>query len=235
MRRDWYSDMLPIYNVTPFTLLDFPDKMAAIVWCAGCNMRCSYCHNPQIVRGKSGKKSKQEVLEFLEKRKDQLDGVVFSGGEATIWPGLPDFINDARDLGYAIKLDTNGTRPDMVDDLLSKGALDYVALDYKAPREKYITITKHKDFDAFHRTLEILCAQNKTKFEVRTTVHSALLDECDISQIMQDLKSLGYKGTYYIQEFQQGDGNIMDDIALLSKKLDRRILPTDCGFEVEFR
>jgi pyruvate formate lyase activating enzyme len=123
--------MLPIHAVTPFTLLDFPGLPAAVVWCSGCNMRCAYCHNPDIVRGKAGQKTPPEVLAFLATRRGLLEGVVLSGGEATLWPGLPGFIAQVRALGFAVKLDTNGTRPETLRGLLP--ALDYVALDYKAP------------------------------------------------------------------------------------------------------
>lgn len=131
------SGVLPIYSVTPFTMLDFPDRIACIIWFSGCNMRCPYCHNPQIVKGK-GKGSVEEVLAFLEKRKGLLDGVVLSGGEASYNPGLPDFIQRVKDMGYAIKLDTNGLRPEIIETFLAQNMLDYVALDYKADRKSVV-------------------------------------------------------------------------------------------------
>ncbi len=113
---------LPIYSVTPFTMLDFPGRTACIVWFSGCNMRCGYCHNPQIVKGK-GRGDIKQVMDFLRKRAGLLDGVVLSGGEASVYPGLPDFIREVRDLGYAVKLDTNGLRPDIIRDFLEQDAL----------------------------------------------------------------------------------------------------------------
>lgn len=88
---------LPIYSVTPFTMLDFPERTACIIWFSGCNMRCSYCHNPQIVKGK-GRGDVEQVLDFLKKRQGLLDGVVLSGGEASAYPGLPDFIRQVKHL-----------------------------------------------------------------------------------------------------------------------------------------
>lgn len=92
---------------------DFPDSTACILWVAGCNMRCGYCHNPQIVLGK-GVLSEADVLNFLHRRKGLLDGVVLSGGEATAWPGLIAFTTRVKAMGFAVKLDTNGLRPDVL-------------------------------------------------------------------------------------------------------------------------
>ena len=137
--NDYNNDIgksLPIYSITPFTLLDFPGKTACIVWFSGCNMRCSYCHNPQIVKNK-GRGNIRQVMEFLQKRAGLLDGLVLSGGEASVYPGLPDFIRKIRAMGYAVKLDTNGLRPDMLSGLLKEHLLDYMALDYKEPPQKF--------------------------------------------------------------------------------------------------
>lgn len=191
---------LPIYSVTPFTLLDFPGKTACIVWFSGCNMRCAYCHNPQIVRGK-GCRDIGDVLHFLEKRQGLLDGVVLSGGEASVYPGLPDFILRARAMGYKIKLDTNGLRPDILRNFLDDDFIDYVALDYKAPPDKFKKVTGVSKFNDFSETLSLLCEQKNIPFEVRTTVHTALMDEEDIGAIIHDLDDRGYTGTYFVQNF----------------------------------
>lgn len=227
--------LLPLYDVTPFTLLDFPGRIAAIVWCAGCNMRCAYCHNPQIVRAGRGRQSHDDVLDFLERRRGKLDGVVLSGGEATLWPGLTAFIAEIRGMGYAVKLDTNGTRPDVVRSLLALRMLDYVALDYKAPEGKYTAITRHRDFGAFRQTLAALCDQGEVAFEVRTTVHPELLGANDIGAIMGDLEEVGYHGTYYLQEFRRGDGPIMGGLEAPAAPLDRGAIPAARGFTVAFR
>lgn len=222
--------MLPIYALTPFTLLDFPGVPAAVVWCAGCNMRCAYCHNPEIVRGKAGHKSVTEVLTFLEARRGLLEGVVLSGGEATLWDGLLAFVEAVRDMGYKVKLDTNGTRPQVLSMLLPH--LDYVALDYKAPPYKYHAITRHKDFAAFHRALSLLCRQSATPFEVRTTVHGDLLDAGDIAYMARDLEALHYRGTYYLQPFR---GDVTLRPLAPCPPLDTIALPTPRGFAVEWR
>ena len=198
------AGVLPIYAVTPFTMLDFPDRTACIVWFSGCNMRCPYCHNPQIVKGK-GRGDIQQVMTFLEKRQGLLDGVVLSGGEASAYPGLPGFIRRLKDMDYAVKLDTNGLRPDIISGFLQMGFLDYVALDYKAPPEKFKRVTGTEKYDLFSQTLDLLCAQNSVEFEVRTTVHTDLLDEKDITLIIEDLARRGYRGLHAIQNFITSD------------------------------
>lgn len=195
---------LPIYSVTPFTMLDFPGRTACIIWFTGCNMRCPYCHNPQIVKGK-GRGDIAQVMAFLKRRQGLLDGVVLSGGEASAYPGLPDLIREVKDMGYAVKLDTNGLRPDIIKSHLDEGFLDYVALDYKAPPAKFKSVTGTDKYELFIQTLDLLCAQNAVTFEVRTTVHTDLMNESDVSEIMRDLEFRGYKGTHAIQNFTHSD------------------------------
>ncbi len=195
---------LPICDITPFTLQDFPEHTACILWFGGCNLRCAYCHNPELVTGKKSRLAWDTIESFLESRKGLLDGVIFSGGECTLSLALPDFVRRVRAMGFKIKLDTNGVLPDMLNILLSKGYLDYVALDYKAPLKKFKAITGYDAFASFHRSLELLCSSN-IPFEVRTTVHKELLQEEDILSIIKDLDHHHFKGTYFIQNFNKGE------------------------------
>ena len=145
-----------LFEITPFSLLDYPKEMACIAWIAGCNMRCAYCHNPAIVLGK-GTKPDDELIAFLEKRIGKLTAVVFSGGEATLYAGLPDLMRRVRAMGFKIKLDTNGSRPDVLRGLLDEKLLDYVALDYKCPLEKTkALIGTAKLWKPFRESLELL-------------------------------------------------------------------------------
>ena len=226
---------LPIYSVTPFTMLDFPERTACIIWFSGCNMRCSYCHNPQIVKGK-GRGDVGQVLDFLKKRQGLLDGVVLSGGEASAYPGLPDFIRRVKKLGYAVKLDTNGLRPDIIDDFLSQGFLNYIALDYKAPPHKFKKVTGVDKYGEFTKTLDLLCAQKAVPFEVRTTVHTDLMDEDDVNAIIHDLENRGYQGWHAIQNFTHSD----DRPTLGFMRKQERIQNTDAlyapeNYSLEFR
>jgi len=223
--------MLPIYDVTPFTLLDFPGKVAAIVWFSGCNMRCGYCHNPEITKGK-GRRSPDDVLTFLRQRQGLLDGAVLSGGEATLYPGLADFAASLKDLGYAIKLDTNGTKPGAVRQMLERNLVDYIALDYKAPPGKYRRITASTLFGAFDETLIMLCGQSAVPFEVRTTVHTGLINEDDIAAITAHLHQVGYRGDYYIQDFRAGGRKTLGRLPEQERRLDfERIVPP-CGINI---
>ncbi len=198
----------PIYDITPFSALDYPDHLSAIIWFAGCNMRCSYCYNGDIVFSK-GKRSLDEALAFLQTRVGLLEGVVLSGGEATMFSGLTAFCRKIKALGFKIKLDTNGTFPQKIKELIDENLLDYVALDYKAPAAKFYAITKNQNFSSFEESLELLLKE-EVDLEVRTTLHSELLDEDDINAIADDLESRGYRGTYYLQNFVQDVKTIGD-------------------------
>ena len=227
---------VPIYDITPFTMQDFPDKIACIIWLAGCNMRCDYCHNPAMIRNK-GQYDIGSVFAFLKKRQDILDAVVLSGGEATLFPDIIKCAKKIKSMGYAIKLDTNGTRPDIIKTLIEKGYIDYIALDYKAPEYKYTDISHHKHFDHFHDTLKFLCQQDRVPFEIRTTVHTDLLNEQDIIHIIDDLDKQGYKAPYYVQNYHMTDDR--QSLAKLPKQqriLDRtEITLKKKGFDLEFR
>ncbi len=189
----------PLYDITPFTALDYPEHLAAIFWFAKCNMRCVYCYNKDIVFGE-GKITEEEAIAFLQSRVGLLEAVVLSGGEATLYKDLVEFCKKIKQLKFKIKLDTNGLNPEMVQVLVENRLVDYIALDYKAPKEKYFEITKDKHFDSFSKTLNFLI-QKQFSFEVRTTVHSDLLRVEEINRIIKDLLKRGYSGTYYLQPF----------------------------------
>ena len=188
-----------IYDITKFTHLDYPKYLACIVWFSGCNMRCDYCYNKDIVFAKESKYSFREILNFLKKRVNLLDGVVLSGGEATTH-NLIEFCKAIKELGFKIKLDTNGTNFLQIKKLIDLDLIDFIALDYKAPKEKFKQITHLNRYDNFFKTLDFLIKID-FDFEARTTLHNDLLDENDINLIIDDLKSRGYTKKYYIQMF----------------------------------
>lgn len=195
-----------IYDITKFTHLDYPDHLAAIIWFSGCNMRCDYCYNKEIVLAKKGSITMQETLEFLSSRVSLLDGVVLSGGEATAYD-LVEFCQIIKRMGFEIKLDTNGTYVKNFQTLLDRQLIDYVALDYKAPEEKFKTITHSNRYDEFSQSLNLLL-KSKVDFEVRTTLHPDLLTPSDINIIINDLYQRGYNKPYYIQEFLNTQNNL---------------------------
>ena len=230
--------MPSLYDITPFSLLDYPNEMSCIVWFAGCNMRCVFCHNPDIVNGK-GEKEEAELFAFLEKRQGKLGAVVFSGGEATLFAGLPDLVRKVKAMGFKTKLDTNGTRPEVLRALLGEKLLDYVAMDYKCPpalAKKMIGTTKH--WEPFRQSLAMLikaARQGALTFEVRTTVYSELMNEDHVNEMIRDLDTLGYQGTYYIQNvFSHGEKTI-GNIEKPERALDQTKLLTPKNFKLGFR
>ncbi len=196
----------PIYNITPFTLLDYPDRAACILWFAGCNMRCVYCYNPDIVFGK-GKISFNETLNFLNKRKGLLDGVVLSGGECTSHKRIKELLIKIKELGFLIKVDTNGSYPDRIKNFIDEQLIDYIALDFKTTNTKFFELTKSNLFNKFSKTLNFL-SEIKFPFEVRTTVHSDLHSHADIEQMIRILEKIKYEGTYYLQYYRNDSDTI---------------------------
>ncbi|WEK33670.1 MAG: anaerobic ribonucleoside-triphosphate reductase activating protein [Candidatus Pseudobacter hemicellulosilyticus] len=207
----------PVYSITPFTMLDFPGHTACIIWFAGCNMRCAYCYNPDIVLGK-GQLSYRAVLDFLDKRRGLLDGVVLSGGECTLHKGLPGLAATIKEKGFRLKIDTNGANPALLEQLISHKLVDYVALDCKAPAAKYGTVTGINGFREFEDSLHLLLASGMP-FEVRTTVHSALLNQGDVAAIQALLEERRYPGKYYIQ-YALNDTTMLKELPANSGRLD---------------
>ena len=165
-----------ISGIQRFTLLDFPGKIACIVFTGGCNYRCGFCHNPEFVLpeelAKLSKSFIPEVaaLNFLKKRRGMLEGVVISGGEPTIMPDLEDFIMKVRDLGFAVKLDSNGNRPEVLRSLIDKGLVDYIAMDFKTSLPDYRSLVgQWADEMKLRESIELL-KQGDVDYEFRTTL-----------------------------------------------------------------
>lgn len=221
----------PIYSITPFSLLDFKDYTSCILWFAGCNMKCSYCYNPEIVNGK-GVYSYQDAHTFLSKRKGLLDGVVLSGGECTLHRDLIPFIQQIKDKGFKVKMDTNGLKPEVIEELVSKKLLDYVALDFKTLNNDFYKITKTISFPKFEQTLNILL-ENKLSFEVRTTIHSELISKEQLQQMISFLEEKNYQNTYYLQAFRNNVETISElPLSHLSREINQ--VESDC-FPIEWR
>lgn len=188
------------------TLQDFPDKIACIVFTKGCNFKCGYCHNPELFSQETPTLSLSEFFDFLKTRQNKLDGVVITGGEPTLHKDLDDFIIKIKEMGFAVKLDTNGTNFDMLESLVNKGFVDYVAMDIKAPLDKYSKIT-NVDFDinVIQKSIELLL-KNKVDYEFRTTVVKSQLNFEDFEKIG---KLISGAKKYYLQKFEAS--KILDD------------------------
>ena len=192
------------------TLLDYPEKVAATVFTIGCNFRCSFCHNPDIVKGIAKVISEDEIIKFLRKRKKLLDAVCVTGGEPTIQRGLISFLKKLKKIGYLVKLDTNGTNPELLQKLIDKKLVDYVAMDIKAPWRKYAKVTCRKiDLPSIKKSVIILKKGN-VDYEFRSTVLPALHSPKDIEAMARQIKGTD---RYYIQQFQVSDKLVNDDFA----------------------
>lgn len=186
---------MKIGGLIKFTLIDFPGRPAAVVFTQWCNFRCRYCHNPELVYPHlfAEPVAMEEIYSFLKRRQGTLEGVVVSGGEPTLHEDLPAFMADLKAMGYATKLDTNGTRPDMLRELLDKKLLDYIAMDIKAPLEKYSLITG-VDFnpEVLKQSMDLI-RQSGLEYKFRTTYDKEVLTDADISTITQRLNGKNYR------------------------------------------
>ena len=191
---------MKIAGLSKLTLLDFPGRMACIVFTEGCNFRCPFCHNASLVTHteQNTEISEQEFFSFLQKRKGILDGVVITGGEPTIAKGLYEFIAKVREFGYPVKLDTNGSFPDRIKQLLDDGMLDYIAMDIKTTRERYPLVTGVAvDYDKIAQSINII-KNSGIPHEFRTTVVRGLHEMEDIVEVA---RMLGKEESYYLQGF----------------------------------
>jgi pyruvate formate lyase activating enzyme len=192
-----------IGGLEKLTLTDFPNKMACIVFLVNCNFKCPYCYNKELTAYKFFKKSKRQLIpdkeffQFLEKNKKMLDGVVITGGEPTISPGLIEFMKKIKKMGFAIKLDSNGTNPQILEEALNKKLINYIAMDIKAPLKKYKDLTRTKiSPKKIAESIEIIKNSN-IPHEFRTTLYPKLKIEDFI-----EMAKLIQNETWYLQEFQ---------------------------------
>lgn len=195
-----------VYDFTKFTTTDYIGEISCIIWHISCNLRCSYCYNDNIVFAKHGLYSHNDILKFLNRRIGLLTAVVLSGGEATVHNLVP-FCKEVKKLGFKIKLDTNALNLKQVKELIENELLDFISVDFKAPKYKFKNITKKDGYDKMMKTIKYLLYIN-FPFELRTTVNTSLLDENDINDMIDTIYDLGYKNTFYIQNFLQTPTNI---------------------------
>jgi len=161
---------MKIGGIQKFSTVDYPGFAVASIFTIGCNMRCGYCHNPELVLPEQfvGEIPEDEILEFLSSRKGLLDGVAISGGEPTMQEDLPEFIRRVKEMGFRVKLDTNGTNPGMVKRLIDDGLVDFIAMDIKGPLDKYVQIAARPiDLDAIEECIRLIKTINH---EFRTTI-----------------------------------------------------------------
>lgn len=193
---------MKISGLQKLTLLDYPGKLACTIFTTGCNFRCPFCQNASLVlpEAESDHMDEEEVLSFLKKREGVLDGVCITGGEPCLQSDLEDFIKKVRSFGFSVKLDTNGSFPEKLSSLLEKGLLDYVAMDIKTSKEKYLEVSgvkNEKMLENVIKSVEIL-KNSSVPHEFRTTTAKELQTEEDFRKIGEWLKG---EKKYFIQQY----------------------------------
>ncbi|MEK7100881.1 MAG: anaerobic ribonucleoside-triphosphate reductase activating protein [Patescibacteria group bacterium] len=206
------------------TLVDYPGKVACMVYTIGCNFRCPYCHNPELVdETVEVTYNEATILDFIDTRQRLLDGVVITGGEPTMHEELPVFMRRIKDKDFLVKLDTNGTNPKMLQQVVNEGLVDYIAMDIKSPLETYSqTIARPVDVESIRESIRILLS-SPVPYEFRTTVVKSLLSPEDLKRIGEAIR--GAKN-YYLQKFVP--------TKILNPQFKRKVTYTDEEFE-EFR
>jgi pyruvate formate lyase activating enzyme len=187
-----------IGGVRGTTLKDYPDKISSIFFTLGCNFRCPYCYNKKLALDELKPFDDEWINTFLQERKGFSDAIVISGGEPTIQPDLPDFLKKIKSLGYLTSIETNGSRPEILERLINEKLIDFIAMDVKAPLNKYREIVGF-DIDPEKIRKSINVVRKFPNHEFRTTIVPGLLDEKDILEIVKLIK--GAK-MYRLQQFR---------------------------------
>lgn len=192
--------MIQIGGLQKLTLIDFPGRLAATIFLCGCNLRCPWCYSrelvlPELIAGQP-KIAEKELFDFLKERKGLLEGVVICGGEPTLNPDLAEFISRIKKIGYPIKLDTNGANPEALKDLIERKLVDYVALDVKLPKERYVELGV--EAEKIEKSIQLL-KKSGIDHEFRTTVVPGVHQKEDILKIARWLSPAQ---KYYLQNFR---------------------------------
>ena len=200
------------------TLLDFPGKVACTVFTGGCNFRCPFCHNALLVTKLPEKPdySEDEILSFLEKRTGLLDGVAITGGEPLLNPDIADFIRKIRSMGYAVKLDTNGSFPERLKAIVGEGLVDYLAMDIKNRKEKYAETIglKNLDLSKIEESVEFL-KSGAVDYEFRTTVVEQFHT---VEDIRAAAEWIGGAKRYFLQNFVDSGELICEEVSGVDKE-----------------
>ncbi|MFH1239724.1 MAG: anaerobic ribonucleoside-triphosphate reductase activating protein [Candidatus Diapherotrites archaeon] len=181
------------------SLLDYPNHISCVVFTQGCNLRCPFCHNPELIPFENSELMPEaSFFDFLEKRKNVLEGVVITGGEPLIQNDLKKFISKIKKMKFKVKLDTNGCMPEKLKELIDDGYVDYIAMDIKAPFERYAKLTGAEvDTDKIKKSIEIIM-HSRIDYEFRTTVYPELT-QTDFKEIRQMIQGAN---KYFLQQFR---------------------------------
>ncbi len=185
------------------SMIDYPGKLSSVIFTMGCNFRCPFCHNMDLVERKLPSIPEQDILSYLEKSKDLIEGVVITGGEPTIQKDLADFIKKLKNKGLYVKLDTNGTNPSVIEKLIKEGLVDFISMDVKAPleKDKYSSCSgvnlSENMINSIKKSIELISSSG-IEHEFRTTFVPKIMDEEDVLKIAE---SLPKNSKYVIQQF----------------------------------
>lgn len=194
--------MLSVAGIVPFTTIDFPNRLAGVVFFKGCPLRCPFCHNPRLQRLEEGNETWEDVLSFFKERTKRLDGVVLSGGEPLMQPKIDLAVHDLKKMGFQIAVHTAGVYPDKLAELAKD--LDWVGLDVKAPWHKYETLCGRSGMaEKVKQSIQIL-QQTGVDFEIRTTCDPRYLNKTDIEQLTDELQQMGI-AHYTMQKYRTFD------------------------------
>lgn len=191
---------MKIGAIQKFSMIDYEGKLAAVIFTQGCNFRCPYCHNPELVKPEKYQQPvpAEEIFAFLRKRIGKLDAVVITGGEPTLHTDLHLFIKQIKEMGFLVKLDTNGTNPDILEHLVRENLVDYLAMDLKAPLIKYSKVTNTAvDLHKIARSIDLIKSSG-IEYEFRSTLVEDLLTEEEVLDIGELLEE---KTRYFLQNF----------------------------------
>ena len=212
---------MKIGGIQKFSTVDYPGYAVASIFTIGCNMRCGYCHNPELVLPEqfAGEIPEDEILEFLESRKGLLDGVAISGGEPTMQEDLPAFIRKVKAMGFRVKLDTNGTNPWMVAQLINEGLVDFIAMDIKGPLDKYIQIAARPvDLDAIEQCVRLI---KTVDHEFRTTIVRSQLEPQDFEAIGQLVDGAQRFALQYFIPGNTVSPNFREEVSFTSEEMEQ--------------
>lgn len=206
---------MKIFGLEKLSLVDFPNLTAAVLFTGGCNFRCPFCHNAGLVSKEYKPLENAEIIDYLKKRKGLLDGVVVSGGEPTLELGLLDFLKSLKEMGYKVKLDTNGTSPTILQKAIGDGLVDYVAMDIKNALDYYPQTTGVSGLNVTNvkKSIAILLA-GSVDYEFRTTLVDGLHTKERMAQMVKEIK--GAK-KLYLQHFVDNGGCITSGLSDISK------------------
>ena len=188
-----------MFGLQKMTLLDYPGKVACTVFCSGCNFRCPFCHNPALATGDESTLDYRfsDILSFLENRKKKLDGICITGGEPLLYEETLELAERAKKMGFAVKVDTNGSLPERLQKIVENGLADYIAMDIKNSPEKYEKTSGSKKLELVKESVSYLL-QNKVDYEFRTTVTGNLHTAADFEEIG---KWISGAKRYFLQKF----------------------------------